>query len=54
MEAAGRDLDEALVETGVGSLAVGHPLVLPRLVGLPVQAPVKKTDSDRGVVSHYP
>src|SRR5205823_6469776 len=44
MKATGRHLDQALVETRVGTFSVGHPFALPRFVSLPVAAAVKKLD----------
>src|SRR5207244_5379122 len=44
VEAAGRNLDQALVETRVGAFAIGRPLALPDLVGIPVATVVKKLD----------
>src|SRR5260370_35624225 len=42
VKAARRDLDQPLVKTCLGSFAVGHPLVLPALVLLPVAPAVEE------------
>src|SRR5713101_9595663 len=45
VQAPGRDLDQALVEARLRTLAVGHPLVLPDLMRIPVAAGVKELDT---------
>jgi hypothetical protein len=45
MQATGRDLDQTFVERGVRTSAVGRPLLLPDLVGLPVKAAVEELDA---------
>src|SRR5207302_2840985 len=42
VKAARRDLDEALVEAPIGTMAVRRPRLFPGLVGLPVETPVEE------------